>query len=471
MTKDYGRPPRADENRVLIGRRRKEVADAGGPRETVTVDWRGRPTHLDVIQMPIGELYYNPATHRIRAQRSHDPKRDKLLETQPWAPESQEYLGFLLKALPANPASDDPEFAKLKSDLETYGQNEPGLITPDGVLVNGNTRRAALLDLGPPTQNMRVGVLPDSCDWNDVRDIELSLQLRKEHRRDYSYINRLLAIDELAAQGHSAEAIASIFRIRVSTCRQDQWVLSCIRSMIERSQESGVRLPLVAFEDQTEKLRELHRRYAKDAAVNQDQAALILESRLAAIMLGKSKTDVRLIEPDFQDRYLRQLLPDELKPETETSSVQIPGLGRTVKGPSQTLAAAKALTDTVLKAKAVSAAGAALPEATRVKAEQKTQVILGAMERALDYAGKDDRVRKRKQAAPDRLVEATRMVEQCTTDLVISRGSRSLDEELFDEEMLNLKKSLAKLAREARRTIAEPGDGVSWLLDAMQVES
>ncbi|QFU85534.1 transcriptional regulator [Amycolatopsis sp. YIM 10] len=473
MTKDYGRPPRADENRALIERRLAEVVKAGGPRETLSVDWRGgQRLHLEVIQFPAGDLYYNPATHRVQAQRSHDPDQDRLFSEDPWGAKSQEYLDFLLKAQPANPAMVDPEFEKLMEDLKEHGQNQPGLITADGVLVDGNTRRAALLALRGPSENMRVAVLPETSGWNDIRDVELSLQLRKEHRREYSYINQLLAIDELAAQGMPVETIAATFRIKVPTCKRDQWVLSCIRSMIERSEARGVKLPLVAFEDQTEKLRELHRRYVKESAVNPDKAELLLESRLAAIMLGKSKTDVRFIEPDFQDRYLTRQLPADLMPTAgKSSAVEIPGLGRVVKGPSEALATAKALTDTILQTRAVASATSSITEQEKTEAVQKAKTLQSAMDKALDFAGRDERIRKRKQAAPERLDQATQMIDQCVTDVVMARSSRSLDDEALDEEILKLRKSLRKLALEAKKSTTEPGDGLGWLLDAVMLES
>src|SRR5258707_883725 len=108
MTKDYGRPARAEENRATVERRLKELAEAGGGRETPPIEWRGKPGHFDVIEMQAGALYYNPATHRIRAQRSHDTRRDAVLDADPWSRESQEYLDFLLKALPADPSKPDP---------------------------------------------------------------------------------------------------------------------------------------------------------------------------------------------------------------------------------------------------------------------------------------------------------------------------------------------------------------------------
>ncbi|MEW1798057.1 transcriptional regulator [Streptomyces niveus] len=465
MTKDYGRPARADENRATVERRLKELADAGGARETLTIEWRGKPGHFDVIEMQAGDLYYNPATHRIRAQRSHDARRDALLETDPWSVESQEYLDFLLKALPADPSKPDPEYAKLAESLKDYGQNDSGLITRDGVLVNGNTRRAALLQQFGPTRVMRVAVLPESCDWSDIAAVELSLQMRKDHRRDYSYINRLLAIDEMAALGTAVQVIATAFRSTPEMIKRDQWVLSLIQTLIKRSKASGRALPLIALEDQAEKLRELHRKYSNERSNNPDKAELMMELRLAAIALDFSKTDVRLIESDFQDRYLSNALPEGLRPAASAAAaVKIPGLTRSVKGPSASLASARAMTDALLQARAVSSSDPSLSSPEGVQAQRTLTTYKEAFEDSLSFAGKDARVRKRKQAAPVRLTDACKDIDQCVTDLVMSRGSRSLDEDAFDDAVAKLRQSLGKLAVEVKRTIPEPGDETSWLV-------
>ncbi|MFF9555410.1 transcriptional regulator [Streptomyces albus] len=466
MAKDYGLPPNAEENRALVKSRLEEVAVGGGPRETLTVEWRGAPEHLEVIQMPAGSLYYNPATHRIRAQSGHEPKRAELLESDPWAPDSQAYLDHLLQALPANPAQPDPEFNDLVDSLKQYGQNEPGLITHEGVLVNGNTRRAALMHLYGPTHAMRVAVLPSSCSWQDIADVELSLQLRKEHRRDYSYINRLLAVQELVEQGTPLAVIASTFRTTAARCKQDQWVLAQIESLIERSERAGERLSLVAFEEHAEKFRELHRAYVKQQAANPEKAEVLLENRLAAMLLRFAKTDVRFIEHDFGERFLTRVLPSLPEDGADASTgVAIPGLGRTVKGPSPTLRAAKSLTDTVLKARVATEPGSAAPQEVAAEAKKELKRLRHAMDEAITDAGREARIKKRKQAAPSRLADAGRSIEQCITDLVMSRASQSLDEETFDDAVTDLRKRLEKLAVEAKRTVRQPGDGVTWLLE------
>ncbi|MFD8740113.1 transcriptional regulator [Streptomyces sp. NPDC059618] len=470
MSKDFGRPPLAQENQTLVKERLKEAAEGGGIRETLTVEWRTKPMHVEVIDMPVDSLYYNPGTHRIRAQRSHEPARDLTLDEDPWSSESQDYLHYLLQALPADPSKRDPEFDNLAESLREYRQNEPGLITRDGILVNGNTRRAALKELG--VANIRVGVLPESCTWDDVNAVELSLQLRPDRRRDYSYINRLLAIEEQQLLGRTMADIAREFRIRTSTCEQDLWILSCLRDLIDRSRDGDAQLRLLDFEQHQEKLRELHRRYVKEAAGNRDNAELIKETRLVAIVLGFSKTDVRLIEPDFRSRYLDQRLPEGLKAEpTATASVAIPGLNRTVRTAAPKVAQAKTLTDTVLKAKAVEAAEDGKLSERGTTAAKAFSAAQKAVEDALEPAGKDARVRKRKQAAPDRVTDACQDIEQCITDLTLAKASNSLDEEAFDEAVIALRQSLAKLAVAAQRSIKAPGDGVAWLLDAVRKES
>ena len=79
-------------------------------------------------------------------------------------------------------------------------------------------------------------------------------------------------------------------------------------------------------------------------------------------------------------------------------------------------------------------------------------------------AGKAARLQQRRAAAPDRLSDACDDLELCVAELAQARATRGLDEDAFDDAALRLRASLAKLAKEARRTFAEPGDGTAWLL-------
>ncbi|MFE4217368.1 transcriptional regulator [Streptomyces sp. NPDC056844] len=464
---DFGVPPHAAKNRDVVEQRLKDVAAGTGLQETLTIEWRTKPQVVQVIDMPVDSLYYNPGTHRIRAQRSYDPHLDRRLDEDPWSDDSQEYLEHLLQAEPSDPSKRDKDFEALKQSLADFKQNEPGLITREGILVNGNTRAAALRELG--VENIRVAVLPDSCTWADINRVELSLQLRHDTRRPYSYINRLLTIDEQVESGRPLKEVARDFRIRESTAEQDLWVLSCLRDLSDRSSTGDVQLRLLDFEDAQERLREVHRAYAKESKADVQKAELLKENRLAAIVMNFSKTDVRLIEADFRGRYLEHRLPDELKAAPDAAPARvIPGINRAVKADVPQVAAARAFTDSVLRAKAVVRAKEKVPSAQLDAATSVFEVAHKAVEDALEPAGKDARVRKRKQAAPDRLNDACQDIEQCITDMVLASASRSLDEEALDEAVLKLKATLKKLAQATAQTIEVPGEGVEWLRDAVR---
>ncbi|MFF6980683.1 hypothetical protein ACFZAV_23925 [Streptomyces sp. NPDC008343] len=471
MLREFPPPPRAAEFSELIKKKLEEVKGAGGTRETVTVDWNEQQAHVEVVDLPLNGLYFNPSTHRIRAQRSHDAARDEALEKDPWSAESQDYLKFLIQASPTDPNLRDPDFDKLKESLDQFGQNDPGLVTHQGVLVNGNTRAVALRELG--AQSMRVGVLPESFTWADINAVELSLQLRKDHRRDYSYINRLLAMEEQASLGRTPDQIAKDFRIQGKTYHQERWILSTIRELIDRSKSGGsVALRLVDFEGAQERLKELHRLYVKLESADRDQAEVLKEWRLAAILLDFSKTDVRHIDEDFLKEGLGQKLPGgDGGTRTVSDAVAIPGLDLSVPAASSAVAEARALNDRILRASAAARSGK--PELFDNEKAQG-QAVLDEAKRAFDgaieAAGRSARLRKRKQLAPARLAEACASIDQCVMDLVQARSSHSLDEEAFDEAVLKLKGSLRKLAQQAGRGLPNPGDGVAWLLEAAAAE-
>ncbi|MET8576495.1 ParB/RepB/Spo0J family partition protein [Streptomyces sp. NPDC005012] len=464
MQTDFGTPPEAHEIRETVEQRLKDVHDGQGVPETLTVEFRGQPRHVEVIDMPVHRLFYNPGTHRIRAQRSHDPEQDGLLQKAPWRGESQAYLHELLKALPSDPSKEDPRFRDLLDSLRDHKQLEPGLITRDGILVNGNTRRAALKELG--FDSIRVGVLPASTTWADIHAVELSLQLRPDRRREYSYINHLLALDEQLASGRHISEVAKEFHTTSPACERDIWILNQLRELIDRSEQSGRKLRLMDFEEAKEKLFELYRAYTKEHAKNKEQADLLKEARLVAIALNFSKTDVRFIGPKFQAQYLDQRLPDSVKKATAAqapAAVTIPGLNRTVQASGAELASARALTDYVLKAKAVQVGRGkeAPPEA--VEAAKTVDDLKAVFEEAVVFAGKDVRLRKKRQAAPDRVTEACKSLEQCITDLVMARGKGSLDEGAFDDALLSLRSVMHRLAVEAGKSIPLPDEGLTWL--------
>lgn len=467
MTAQDTIPPHGDEVRTMVKARLAEAQAESGAKVTVT--WRNSQKHLDVISMPVNLLRLNPETHRIRAQRSVDPVRDQQLTANPWSPASQDYLRFLLSSKPSNPDQIDPDFVTLQEELKESGQREPGIISPDGILVDGNTRCIALRELG--LQEILVGVLPGDTTWQDINSVELGLQLRKDKRRDYTYINRLIAIEEQLKNGRRPDQVAHDFNIKLKTLQGDRWVYAVVQEAIERSADGDVRLRLIDFEEHQEKLRELWRDFDKAHGTDPDAAERLKESRLQAILLGHAKTTVRLIEPDFHDRYVVSRLPADLQTQKhpEPDGIAIPGLDDVVVDDiSSTAKAAKALTDKLLRAKAVSAPGAGASVAQTKAAEETIRQAVEVFEVATHLAGKNDQLKKRKIAVPQRISDAAEDIQQCVAEYAQAKAQRALDEDALDDALIELRAQMQRLAKLAARSSNTAGDGVAWLLDIAQ---
>ena len=455
------RPNAADVNRIVTTRLAAldEHKDA---QETVSVEWRGSSIYIPVISMPVDLVAYNPDTHRIRAQRSVDAAGSKALEDDPWGGEAQSYLHKLLMGDPANPSKPDPSFDALKEDLRDHGQNEPGIITRAGVLINGNTRRAALKELGQ--DHIRVGVLPSDAGSEDIQGIELSLQLRKDHRRDYSFMNFLLAIDEQVQEGRQAAVIQKSFRIKPAVFDRSQWILAFIRDAIKRSSvktENGAiaSLNLVDFESQQGKLEELYKAFVAVAQRSPDDAKALCEQRLLAILLNKAKTDVRLIEHDFAEKYMKQLLATP----AAAPALSIPGTSIKVAGDTEKVRALQQLTDSALRAKAVSNAGTRVAP-REAEAANRTMIELDAsVDKALDHAGKQARLQKRKIAAADRIADAREDLDLAIDEVARARAVSQFAVDDIDEALLSLKHSLEKLGAMISRGHSGESEGAKWL--------
>jgi hypothetical protein len=457
-------PPNAEDLRQTILSRLSALEEIKGAQERITVEWRGRPNHIPVISMPLGRLYYNPDTHRLRAQRSMNPSKERELETDPFGESAQIYLDELLKGDPTDPSKTDPSFVTLKDDLSQHGQTEPGIITRSGILINGNTRRAALKELGE--KNIRVGVLPADAGFDDWRAVELSLQLRKDYKRDYSYMNFLLAVEERELAGELAANIQAAFRIRAKKYDESRWVLDLVKEAIARSRVDGaggkkLGMRLVDFETHQGKLEELYRAYITLKAKAPDQAEILREQRLLALIFDKSKTDLRLIDSEFSDRYMKGAVPPISS--IKTSNAKIPGLSVTVAGPSQEIQAYKQLTTSILQARAVARErGEATPEQAG-SADSLLQSVGKSLDDGLYLAEKQSKSAKRRFAPVDRLSDACDELELSVAAVAEARSKGAFDPADLDEILMTLKSNLEKLSAIVGRGSSSDAEGLSWI--------
>jgi hypothetical protein len=102
-------------------------------------------------------------------------------------------------------------------ELETEEQREPLLISAGGIVVNGNRRLAAIRELFTERPNefrhfshVDCAVLPFNVTPDEVREIEVRLQMRPETKLPYGWVNESLAIQELLQSGRKVEHVGDL---------------------------------------------------------------------------------------------------------------------------------------------------------------------------------------------------------------------------------------------------------------------
>ena len=112
----------------------------------------------------------------------------------------------------------DPEKTdELKQLLRAEGQREPGIITADGFLINGNRRKVALSELSKDYpaddryQTMKVIILPGKDDeggpptLKEIEQIENRYQLQTEGKAEYYGFDAALSIRDKEQSGYTLE--------------------------------------------------------------------------------------------------------------------------------------------------------------------------------------------------------------------------------------------------------------------------
>jgi hypothetical protein len=264
---------------------------------TETVSLRGVDVPLPVVYLPPMVLLLNPRNHRLTAQLEDHPRRD-LVHAQPDGADAQQVIADMLRAT--------SDYGKLMTDLRTQGQVNPGIVTRDGRLLNGNTRCVALRDLGE--QGMMVAVLPPDVLDDELATLELSLQMRRLTHQEYTFTNRLLLVDEqVRVRGVAPEELARHLnwtRNGRQKVEQHQRILNMIRQL-----RSEYELPWEFFDDKQQSLEELDKAFT-DLRDDPVAAQELRQARLTGLLIGVNKLDLREVdETYFPDLILPRMEP------------------------------------------------------------------------------------------------------------------------------------------------------------------
>ena len=134
-----------------------------------------------------------------------------------------------------------------------------------------------------------------------------------------------------------------------------------------------------------------------------------------------------------------------------------------VPGPSQELEALRKLTTQVLQARAAATARGEERAAEAAKAGEFLQKIDESVVKALDLAGKQVRVVKRRLAAVDRISDACDDLELAISAVAEARATNNFDPADVDEVLVTLKSNLDKLSAIVTRGSDSESEGMAWI--------
>ena len=160
---------------------------------TESVYINGKREELSIYRLPLNYVFFNIKNGRFAAeykQLVEEKGRELNMSDEADAKKIQDLL-----------LNQEPkQTAVLENDLKRHGQKNPGIITHDGYVINGNRRMAVLTYLSDQGNSefgyINVARLPKNISEKDVWKIEAGIQLSRQEKLDYGPINTLLKLKE-----------------------------------------------------------------------------------------------------------------------------------------------------------------------------------------------------------------------------------------------------------------------------------
>lgn len=125
---------------ILIDMMNGEKLEKIDLTKRITID--GRQETYDVYKIPLDYLYYNDQNGRINtAYHQFVSKNGKLSPVPGESKYNKQFEQFIFE-------SDSSALKKTQLSIEKNGQQEPGVVLPDGRVIDGNRRLTAVRRIG-----------------------------------------------------------------------------------------------------------------------------------------------------------------------------------------------------------------------------------------------------------------------------------------------------------------------------------
>lgn len=164
--------------------------------------WPRKDKELPLVDLEVEWVRFSTLNHRTKSEQMrviHNKQQADLFTADPLGETAQSAQYEILKG--------QEGYEDLKADLEERGQQQPAVVSAEGVLINGNRRAAALRSLfvdddHAPSRYISCLVLPSDATSIEMVDLETELQIAREFKEDYTWVNEALLIEEIFEREH-----------------------------------------------------------------------------------------------------------------------------------------------------------------------------------------------------------------------------------------------------------------------------
>ncbi|MEQ9467833.1 MAG: hypothetical protein RLN88_10515 [Ekhidna sp.] len=166
----------------------KEIVkrDKENPFGKLEIPWEDGLRSMEVYKIPLDYLIYNKYNGRILSRTKSLESQDKKIDVE--TPEGKGKIEDLLWL-----SKVDRNEQTLHSIKTAGGQQKPGIITRDGIIIDGN-RRAMLLSRSGMYDYFKAVVLPVTLEENplEIEKLETTYQMGEDEKLGYNPIEKYL---------------------------------------------------------------------------------------------------------------------------------------------------------------------------------------------------------------------------------------------------------------------------------------
>jgi hypothetical protein len=265
-------------------------------RKGLLAAWPRENRELPSVELDVDWVRFSTLNHRTKAEQLREIARantPQLFSGDPLGKAAQDAQYRIL--------ASQAGFDQLKADLAERHQQEPAVITAEGILINGNRRAAALRSLLHDANNLncryiRCLVLPEDATPEEMIRLEAELQIAKDFKEAYSWVNQALLIEELYNEnGRKFETVAAMMHRDVKDIIADYEKIQQVNQLVDLSNGRWLHID---FEPNESAFNELAQ-YIRNK--NDDEKELVRSVYFLGTLVGVNYRELRhLRRPDCQ---------------------------------------------------------------------------------------------------------------------------------------------------------------------------